>query len=176
MIYCINARSFNWVRGFDRPLISSMIVAFSRMRDYLFRSRALKVIALLLGATLISHTQTRSEFEGGVFSTSDTEFGITLSPTIDEAYFARGKGKWAFDRQRMTIYQSKKRRGKWSPREPVEFSGLHNDSAPFLAKGGKRLFFSSDRPNASGGRSTDIWLVERPSNGKWSEPRNAGRT
>jgi WD40-like Beta Propeller Repeat len=62
--------------------------------------------------------------------------------------------------------------------EIAPFSGHSNDADPFIAKDGRFLFFMSNRPlNRADERpkgDSDIWVMERQSNGTWGSPKNAG--
>ncbi|MFM7710025.1 MAG: OmpA family protein, partial [Ferruginibacter sp.] len=77
---------------------------------------------------------------------------------------------------RCDLYISyQKKDGSWT--EAVSLEEVNSpdwDSGPTLAADKQTLYFSSDRPGGFGKR--DIWLSHRQSNGKWSEPENAGPT
>lgn len=72
----------------------------------------------------------------------------------------------------------KKEKDIWSEPELMNFAGKYNDLEPFLAPGGLRLYFASNRPLADttgSPKDFDIWYVERENiNSEWSVPINIG--
>jgi WD40-like Beta Propeller Repeat len=142
------------------------------------------LILLLLGATSVaSHPPGAPEAASsalpeivapGVLSTGDFESHIEFTPDGQTAYFLRSLPNFAF----WTIYQSHLRNGRWSRPEIAPFSGRYNDADPFISKDGRFLFFMSNRPlNAGAERpknDTDIWVMERQSNGTWGSAKNLG--
>ncbi|WP_343701452.1 OmpA family protein [Chitinophaga sp.] len=74
-----------------------------------------------------------------------------------------------------SLYDSRFVNGKWSRITPLSFGAAtkgYSVGDPFLTSDGKFLYFSSDMPGGYGG--TDIYQVERLSDGSWSTPRNLG--
>ncbi len=62
--------------------------------------------------------------------------------------------------------------GKTLQKEIPSFSGKYRDSYPCYSPDGKRLFFTSNRPDIAGSKPVDgnrIWYVDRTANG-WGEP------
>lgn len=115
-------------------------------------------------------------FEPGIISTSDSEFGLTFTPEMDEVYFTRAKGRWGKEKLKSSIYFSKKTNGGWTEPQAVSFSGKYNDSDPHVTLDGKKLYFISDRPSGQTVASADIWVAERLHGGGWGEPVNLGKT
>ena len=66
--------------------------------------------------------------------------------------------------------------GGWT--EPENMGRIINtefwESSPSLSPDKKNLYFSSSRLGGYGGK--DIWVTNRSSNGKWSQPKNLGAT
>lgn len=68
----------------------------------------------------------------------------------------------------------KTKNGGWT--EPENMGRIINtefwESSPSLSADKKSLYFSSSRQGGYGGK--DIWVTNRSSNGKWSQPKNLG--
>jgi len=64
--------------------------------------------------------------------------------------------------------------GNWGPPNPVSFNKTNEYSVGLaaLSRDGRILYFTSDMPGGYG--KTDIWYVERQSDGTWSAPINCG--
>jgi hypothetical protein len=111
----------------------------------------------------------------GILSTGDFESHIEFSPDGGTAYFLRSLPNFAF----WTIYESRLADGRWTHPEIAPFSGHYNDADPFITRDGRSLFFISNRPlHESSGPAkadTDIWVMDRQSNGSWGSPRNLGQ-
>jgi len=111
-------------------------------------------------------------FAPGTISRADRiESCPAMTPDGGEFYFTvrRSPGQWA-------IFVSRAADGGWSEPRIASFSGTSSDLEPFVTPDGRRLFFSSNRPFALGGRPRedyDVWYVERTGNG-WGQPRHAG--
>jgi len=74
---------------------------------------------------------------------------------------------------RCGIYTSKLDNGKWSEPEIVLQNKRNQaNGQPAIANGGKRLFFTSNATDGFG--QTDIWYMDKLSDGKWGQPVNAG--
>jgi hypothetical protein len=124
------------------------------------------------GAQTGSPTVTPSLFAPGIVSTPDSgeAFG-TLTPDGREFYFTRHHN---FARHHVMV--TRLVNGQWTRPELVPISGVYNDREPRLSPDGSRLYFSSNRPIASGDtarrRNLDLWFSDRESNGQWSAPRH----
>jgi outer membrane protein OmpA-like peptidoglycan-associated protein len=72
-------------------------------------------------------------------------------------------------------YIQKDANGNWTAPQVLspKINSLFNERSPFLAKDGRTLYFSSDRPNSMGGY--DIYRsVFQDSLGSWTNPENLG--
>lgn len=114
--------------------------------------------------------QTRPEpviFLPGVVSTAAPEFAIALAPNGREVYFNRASAA----RDTLTIMMVRRVGSTWSTATVAPFSGQYRDVDPFIAAGGRRLYFSSNRPRpGEAGRSFNTWYVDRQGEG-WSPPQ-----
>lgn len=108
-------------------------------------------------------------FGEGVISTSDDEFGGSITPDGDTIYFSRS----APHSYRYTMLESHRVRGRWSTPTVLPFSGRYTDSDPTLSPDGKRMFWTSDRPVVAGTvkHDYDVWMVERTASGAWGPPQ-----
>ncbi len=74
----------------------------------------------------------------------------------------------------LNIYYTRFRDDRWS--KPIQIDALSSnfdDKMPWIARDGKTIVFSSNRPGGYGGY--DLYFAKRdPATGKWSEPVNAG--
>ncbi|MDR0713023.1 MAG: tetratricopeptide repeat protein, partial [Bacteroidales bacterium] len=70
------------------------------------------------------------------------------------------------------IYRSKYNRKKWEKPEPFFVNSKYDMAHPSLAKGGSRLYFTSNSPGGKG--KTDIWYVDKVDDDEWSNAKNAG--
>ncbi|HEV2621576.1 MAG TPA: hypothetical protein VGU65_05725 [Frateuria sp.] len=114
----------------------------------------------------------------GVISTGLQETSAAVSPDGGTLFFMRSD----FAEKDDTILVSHREGGHWSKPEVAPFSGRWHDSEPTYAPDGKRLYFVSNRPPRAGGPAleveqsgqrfagTNLWYVERQSDGRWSEP------
>lgn len=139
-------------------------------------------LLLLLLLNLPAHAQkTKGEkllqpeiFGDGVISTiSEYETHPSFSPDGETIYFLR----CAADISKSTIYFSARKNGKWSEPQIAAFSGKYFDADPFFTKDGRTMFFTSNRPLADGEPAktdTDIWKVEKTSDGNWGKPVHLG--
>lgn len=105
----------------------------------------------------------------GVISTEAAEFGASFTPSGDTLYFGRSASSGGTTR---ILYSVRDAEG-WSEPRAAPFSGEFRDMDPFVAPGGERLYFSSDRPGPVGAARINTWWVDRTAGG-WSEPRSAG--
>lgn len=76
------------------------------------------------------------------------------------------------ERPRGEIRFMKQDGDRWTPPWVAPFSGEFSDHAPVFSSDGRRLYFSSSRPDGGDGRS-NLWYVER-SDSRWSEPKPLG--
>ncbi len=99
---------------------------------------------------------------------------FALSAAGDEAYFTIQSP----NEEIAVIACVRLKEGQWSKPEMVSFTGKYRDIEPFLAPGGLRLYFSSDRPlgDSVSVKDYDIWYVERKDlKSAWSPPVNLGK-
>jgi hypothetical protein len=111
---------------------------------------------------------TKAELIGeGVVSTSDDEFGGSLSPDGTTLYYEITVPPHYL----YVMCESHRVDGKWQKPQVLPFSGLYRDSDPVLTPDGNTLLFASDRPR-NGVESHDfyIWAAKKTANG-WGEPR-----
>lgn len=76
---------------------------------------------------------------------------------------------------RLEIYSVDYSNGKWQNIKPFEYNNVEQYSVghPALSPDGKTLYFVSDMPGGFG--ETDIYYSTMTSDGKWSQPKNAGK-
>ena len=97
-----------------------------------------------------------SSFDAG----SENHLGLTFSPDGMTAYWVEWNGQWGSrGTTPRTIYSSTQQDGRWSPPEPVPFSGKYNDDDPIVSPDGTWLYFVSDRPSGD--------LDEKPDSNIW---------
>lgn len=112
-------------------------------------------------------------FAQGVISTAGDEFGATFTPDGRTCYFTV-KSPSTISSNIVVICFSKFKDGQWDEPEIAPFSGKYKDFNPSISPDGAKLFFISNRPvDGRKHAGTDIWVVERLSDG-WSEPKNLG--
>ena len=113
-------------------------------------------------------------FAPGIISLEDRyELNSEFSPSGDEFYFELSTSTQE-EKQRgiyfYVIMVSKRINGVWTKPEMMPFSGVHATMDHCLSPDGKRLYFTSDRPNAwDTTPKNNIWYVERTGQG-WSDP------
>ncbi len=107
----------------------------------------------------------------GQLCTGDYEAFPAFTPDGRSLFFVKSSPDFTY----RTIVESNFG-SDWSiPRTPP-FSGLYDDSAPFLTPDGSKIYFASKRPSAGVGSPqshTDLWVVERVE-GVWGAPRLLG--
>jgi hypothetical protein len=111
----------------------------------------------------------------GVISTPLDELGATFTPDGDTIYFAASSPGPPTD-QMGAIVVSHRGQGRWSKPEIAPFSGRYSDYDPFLTRDGRRLFFTSNRPDGLAPKSRgdyDLWVVDREAQG-WAAPEHLG--
>ncbi|WP_420320937.1 OmpA family protein [Flagellimonas sp.] len=108
------------------------------------------------------------------------EASVAFSPDQKTIYFTRNnygkklkRGKNGVNH--LKIYRSKLVNGEWSEAVELPFnSENHSNGHPSISPDGKKMYFVSDRPGGFGG--TDIYVVDILENGRFTEPKNLGRT
>ncbi|GHN02234.1 hypothetical protein WSM22_37230 [Cytophagales bacterium WSM2-2] len=105
-----------------------------------------------------------------VSTKNEFEFGAVFSHDRSEFYYSvivKGNAE-----TRMMSYRD----GSWSPPVKILSHDIYSFNDPFLTPDNKKLFFISDRSLTGTGpkKDYDIWYIERQ-DGKWSEPKNAGK-
>jgi hypothetical protein len=115
-------------------------------------------------------------FAEGIISTPQEELSGTFSPDMREFYFTKSAPnylEWFH-----TIVVSRFVDGKWTKPEVAPFSGRFADSSPSMSPDGSKLFFGSSRPvdgiAKASPEDSDLWVVERRPDGRWSHPRHLG--
>jgi Tol biopolymer transport system component len=115
-------------------------------------------------------------FAPDTISTTDDESGIAFMPDGHTAYFTK-RSPTTNTPPRSVICVSRLVDGHWSEPEIAAFSGTYNDFGIAIAADGRRMVFTSDRPNPAsehgGEKNFDLWIIDREGDG-WSEPRNPG--
>jgi hypothetical protein len=106
-------------------------------------------------------------FARGLVSGAGEEYGVAVTEDWSEIYFTRLAG------ERSTIMRTRRIGTEWTSATPVSFSGTYNDSHPWLADGGARLYFVSRRPCPGSRQALNVWVAER-SEGDWTPPRSLG--
>ncbi len=105
----------------------------------------------------------------GIISTGQFEGHASVTPKMDELYFAIYTNDHAYS----TIAYSVKENGDWGKPEIASFSGQYSDGSPALSPDGNKLYFSSRRPITAAeeiNSSNDLWYVERDDSGSWKKP------
>lgn len=104
------------------------------------------------------------QFKPGIVNTASFESGMAVHPDLNEFYFTRLNSSFSG-----TIMVSKKNNNTWTSPVPASFSGVYNDSDPFITTDGRYLFFTTNRPSLSSNNQPHIWYVERNIE-DWSGP------
>lgn len=110
------------------------------------------------------------------FNSPYNEGAACFNSTYSEFYFTRCGSAQKEGIDYCKIMVSKAENGEnWSQPEEVK-TGIegYNVQHPCLTADNKRLYFSTDMPEGSGGY--DIFYIEKKADNSWSEWRNAGRT
>ena len=110
----------------------------------------------------------------GIISTGDYEGAQEFSPDRQIIYYLKITPDFNF----WTIVSSHFDNGKWTEPQVAPFSGQYIDGDPFITADGKRFFFISGRPlpgsNSKETKNFDIWVMNKTSDGKWSDPQPVG--
>lgn len=115
-------------------------------------------------------------FAPGIISTGDYEGAEEFSPDGKILYYLKLTPDFNF----WTMVFSRFENGKWTAPQIAPFSGRYSDADPFITSNGKRMFFVSRRPvnakvSPNAPNKLDIYVMEKTSNGEWSEPQNLGK-
>jgi Tol biopolymer transport system component len=109
-------------------------------------------------------------FEPGVVSIgAATTYRPAFAPDGRSVYYTLELGSGYL------ILVSHYKKGRWMRPEIAPFSGQYSDAEPFMAPDGSKLFFASKRPIGADNKPRkdyDLWVVERLSNQRWSEPQH----
>jgi hypothetical protein len=107
---------------------------------------------------------------GKVSTENEFEFGAVFSNDNNTFYYGVEINRKA--ETRMMKFEN----GSWSQPVKILFHEVYNYNDPFLTPDNKKLFFISDKPLTGIGskKDYDIWYIEQQ-DGKWSEPKNAGK-
>jgi WD40-like Beta Propeller Repeat len=113
-------------------------------------------------------------FAPGIISTGDYEAAEEFSPDGKTLFYLKLTPDFNF----WTMVSSRFEKGAWTAPEVAPFSGQYLDGDPFITADGKRFFFISGRPlpdsNSKETKNLDIWMMDKTTNGAWSEPRPIG--
>lgn len=119
-----------------------------------------------------------SPFEGKKNNKKYHDGPACFSKNFDTIYIARvekyleGQDKKDLGIERSKIFISAFEDGKWQTATPFQYnSDLYSLANPFLAPGGKRIYFVSDMPGGFG--KTDIYYCDRQGD-SWNAPVNMG--
>jgi WD40 repeat protein len=106
-------------------------------------------------------------FLPGLVSSGAQEYGLTVDQGWTELYFTRLAGESS------VIMTSRRRGDLWSEPVAASFSGVENDSHPWLSGSGRSLFFMSLRALPGAAESANMWVVQK-SPGGWGRARSPG--
>lgn len=133
---------------------------------------------ILIGNSYQAFGQTATPvlFAPGIVSSEFTDTTATFTPDGQTVYFVRSDMQENLN----TILESHLKNGKWSTPQVAPFSGWWNDSEPFVAPDGKKIFFTSNRPVTGSEPLTtifrnrtitgkNIWYVEKKGD-NWNAP------
>lgn len=108
------------------------------------------------------------------------EASVAFAPDQKTIYFTRNNFGKRLKRGKegiihLKIYRSKWVDGEWTEAEELPLnSENYSTGHPTITPDGKKMYFVSDRPGGYG--QTDIYVVDILENGRFSEPKNLGRT
>lgn len=108
-------------------------------------------------------------FEPGIISTGDDDNHPTFTSDGHTVYFVKSTPQF----NHWTTVVSQFKEGKWATPEVVPFSGQYRTGGVSFTQNEDTLFFVSNRPVEEDvpKDDTDIWMVEKNSNG-WGEPQH----
>lgn len=113
-------------------------------------------------------------FGPGVISTTDDELSGSFSPDGHSFYFVR-RSPYTTRPPISIICVSHFRNRRWTSAEVVPFSGTYQDTSPFVAPDGRRLYFASRRPLLPTQNAGDwnLFYVDKIDT-DWSAPKALG--
>lgn len=91
-------------------------------------------------------------FAPGIVSTRADEYGLEVSMDGNEIIFVRGGA---------IMLAARDPEGLWEGPAVAPFSGEHIDGEPCFSPDGRRIIFSSRRPQPNAKRSRNIWVSEK---------------
>lgn len=105
-------------------------------------------------------------FGSGLLSTEANELNCSFSPDGSIVVFS----EWHEGRN--TLMAITRDGDAWGERTVLPFSSVSGDVDPVFSSDGARLYFSSKRPRGEDDQlgDSDLWFVDRTSDGGWSEP------
>ncbi len=105
-------------------------------------------------------------FAAGLVSTDANELNCTFSPDGSIVVFTERMSG------RNTLLSIEREGDGWSERTILPFSGTYVDVDAVFSTDGRRLYFSSKRPDGPEDRSddSDLWSVPVDESGAWGEP------
>ena len=111
-------------------------------------------------------------FMDGIISTlKNPEMCAAFTQDGKEFYYnAFYQGNW-------NIFVTREINGKWEKPEPISFAAQYTDRDFTISPDGNKLYFGSNRPRKQSDEelmSLDIFVTERISPGRWSDPKNVG--
>lgn len=110
-------------------------------------------------------------FSKPVINTFMNERDFAISPDGNEIFYTVYLSQSQFH---SIIHCMKDRQGNWSQPKIAIFSGVYSDMEPAFSSDGKKIFFSSNRPEGTSPKKDyDIWFVEKKKDG-WGTPQNIG--
>lgn len=161
-------------RSYSQSKIEMIVILFILL--ILFSACSSEEKKELLDLTLLSDEYlgepfpfTKAEiFLDGLVNDRHSIQNVTFSRDGKEFYFTRT----TLDTDSSTIFLSHLKNDFWSLPTPASFSGVFNDSDPFISYDNNRLYFVSDRPAPNTDKYNydyNIWYVER-TDSLWDEP------
>ena len=140
-------------------------------------SLALATLAVPAHAAAPAACTPATEFAPGQVSTAELfESRLAFTPSRDRIYWAvTAEPNPPGGSVVSTILTADRHAGGWTAPSIASFSGVYNDSDPFVTPYGDRMFFSSSRPGGLVPNTplNDLWVSERTATG-WSVPVNLG--
>lgn len=109
--------------------------------------------------------------DGIISKLNEDEMCAAFTRDAKEFYYnAHHKGNWA-------IFMTKEVDGQWMRPAPLPVTSDYTDRDFTMSPDGNKIFFGSNRPKNEGespSGSLDIYVTERLSENRWSEPKNIG--